>query len=87
MVSVYYIGMLENGQKFDFSCDWGQFIEFLFGVGYVIFGWDQGIVQMWVGDKVWLIIFGYFVYGEVGVFGVIFFNVILIFDVELMDVC
>lgn len=48
-VFVYYIGMLINGFKFDLSCDCNELFEFVFGVGMVIKGWDQGIVGM----KVW----------------------------------
>lgn len=86
MVSVHYTGTLENGQKFDSSRDRGEPIEFPLGVGYVIPGWDQGIAQMRVGDKVKLTIPANLGYGEAGVPGVIPPNATLIFDVELMDV-
>lgn len=86
MVVVYYCGIFEDGQQFDVSYDWGIFFSFFFGFGWVIKGWDEGVVGMKVGGKCKLVIFFDFVYGICGVGGVIFFNVILIFEVELFDV-
>lgn len=52
----------------------------------VIQGWDVGFVGMQVGEKCKLIIFFNFVYGECGIFGVIFKNVIFIFEIEFVKI-
>jgi FKBP-type peptidyl-prolyl cis-trans isomerase len=35
-----------NGQKFDASRDRGRPFQFTIGVGQVIRGWDEGVMQM-----------------------------------------
>ncbi|ADV68471.1 FKBP-type peptidyl-prolyl cis-trans isomerase [Deinococcus maricopensis] len=86
MVRVHYVGMLQDGTKFDSSRDRGEPIEFPLGVGYVIPGWDQGIAQLRVGDHARLTIPPHLGYGAGGVPGAIPPNATLIFDVELVDV-
>ena len=44
--------LVEGGTKFDSSVDRGQPFEFTIGVGQVIRGWDEGVIQMSVGEKV-----------------------------------
>lgn len=85
MVSVHYVGTLENGQKFDSSLDRGQPIEFKLGVGQVISGWDEGLEGVKVGGKRKLIIPSDLAYGPRKV-GTIPANSTLIFEVELMGV-
>lgn len=85
MVSVHYVGTLENGQKFDSSLDRGQPIEFKLGVGQVIPGWDEGLEGVKVGGKRKLIIPSDLAYGPRKV-GTIPANSTLIFEVELMGV-
>ena len=54
--SVHYTGWLKDGTKFDSSLDRGQSFRFRLEEGYVIKGWDEGIVWMKIGSKCKLII-------------------------------
>ena len=84
-VSVHYDGFLTNGQKFDSSRDRGQQFSFKLGQGQVIRGWDEGVAQMSVGQKVRMTISPDYGYGARGAGGVIPPNATLIFDVELFS--
>jgi peptidylprolyl isomerase len=50
-VKVHYIGTLENGDEFDNSYKREQPIEFEAGTGRMIKGFDEGIMEMSVGEK------------------------------------
>merc|ERR1712000_66453 len=53
MVSMHYHGTLaDTGNKFDASYDRGQPLRFKVGSGQVIKGWDQGLLDMCIGEKV-----------------------------------
>ena len=89
-VSVHYTGWLfdpsaENnkGPKFDSSLDRGELFDFPLGAGYVIKGWDEGVVGMKIGGKRTLVIPAEMGYGSRGAGGVIPPNATLIFEVEL----
>ena len=43
LVFAHYEGFLEDGTKFDSSHEKGKPFQFVFGVGRVIKGWDQGL--------------------------------------------
>lgn len=85
-LTVDYIGMLEDGAKFDSSLDSGQPFSFVLGAGKVIPGWDKGLEGMRVGEKRKLIVPPELAYGEQGFGDIIPPNATLIFEVELLSI-
>jgi FKBP-type peptidyl-prolyl cis-trans isomerase len=83
LVTVHYSGWLPDGTLFD-SSRGGSPIQFVLGAGYVIQGWDEGLLGMKVGGKRRLVIPSKLGYGERGYPGVIPSNSVLVFDVELV---
>jgi len=83
-VTVHYVGVLEDGTKFDSSLDRGQPFQFTLGVGQVIQGWDLGVVGMKIGEVRKLYIPSAYGYGEQGAGSSIPPNANLIFEVELL---
>jgi len=86
-VTVHYVGVFEDGTKFDSSLDRGEPFTFVLGASQVIQGWDLGVVGMKVGEIRRLYIPSEFGYGEAGSSnGAIPSNVNLIFDIELLAI-
>lgn len=86
IVTVNYVGTLENGTKFDSSIDRGQPFQFVLGTNSVIQGWELGVRGMKAGEKRKLTIPPELAYGESGAGGVIPPNAILIFEVDLISI-
>jgi len=88
-VTMEYTGWLyepsaaENrGKQFDSSVGRGDFKTEI-GVGRVIRGWDEGVVDMTLGEKALLTITGDYAYGARGFPGLIPPNATLLFQVQL----
>ncbi|MCK5413188.1 MAG: FKBP-type peptidyl-prolyl cis-trans isomerase [Candidatus Pacebacteria bacterium] len=85
-ISVHYTGTLKDGTKFDSSVDRDTPFSFTIGAGQVIQGWEQGTLDMKIGEKRKLTIPAELGYGATGAGGVIPPNATIIFDIELMGI-
>jgi peptidylprolyl isomerase/FKBP-type peptidyl-prolyl cis-trans isomerase FkpA len=85
-LTVDYTGTLEDGTKFDSSIGRAPFV-FTLGAGRVIQGWEQGMLNMKVGEQRRLTIPSSLGYGPQGAAGgLIPPNATLIFEVELLKI-
>ncbi|KAF8984009.1 Peptidyl-prolyl cis-trans isomerase fpr2 [Podila verticillata] len=86
-LSMHYTGTLhKTGAKFDSSRDRGRSFEFTLAIGQVIKGWDQGLLDMCVGEKRILTIPSNMAYGSRSMGSAIPANSALVFDVELLRI-
>ncbi|KAI1653112.1 hypothetical protein F4813DRAFT_375849 [Daldinia decipiens] len=85
-IQVHYRGTLaSNGKKFDASYDRGTPLSFKLGGGQVIKGWDQGLLDMCIGEKRTLTVPPEYGYGNRGV-GPIPAGSTLVFETELIGI-
>lgn len=84
-VIVHYEGFLEDGKKFDSSRDRNKPFEFRAGVGEVIKGWDEGVLNLPIGTRAMLLIPADLGYGSRAI-GPIPANATLYFDIEVIGV-
>ncbi|KAK6821055.1 hypothetical protein PG995_003299 [Apiospora arundinis] len=85
-VEMHYKGTLAaNGNKFDASYDRGVPFKFNLGTGQVIAGWDEGLLDMCIGEKRTLTIPPEKGYGQRGM-GPIPAGSTLVFETELLGI-
>ncbi|KAI9500068.1 hypothetical protein GGI25_004157 [Coemansia spiralis] len=86
-VAVHYTGRLfSDNTQFDSSHDRGVPLEFVLGQGQVIKGWDQGLLNMCIGEKRKLKIPADLGYGKRGAPPAIPADAALVFDAELVAI-
>jgi len=85
LLTMQYVGTLPDGTQFDSSYDHTEPFSFQLGEGHVIPGWDQGMVDMCIGEKRKLRVPPHLGYGETGA-GKIPPNSVLLFEVELIKI-
>ncbi len=90
IVNVHYTGWIDDngmpGRMFDSSVERGEPLTFPIGVGYVIKGWDEAVLDMQVGEKRRIFIPSNLGYGARGAGAAIPPNANLIFDVEFLSI-
>ncbi|KAJ5132273.1 FK506-binding protein 2 [Penicillium atrosanguineum] len=85
-VQMHYRGTLQDsGKEFDSSFKRNVPLSFKLGTGRVIKGWDQGLLDMCIGEKRTLTIPPEYGYGDRGV-GPIPGGATLIFETELVGI-
>jgi peptidylprolyl isomerase len=85
-VRVHYVGRLLNGTVFDSSIVRNRPIEFPAGMGKVIPGWDEIVMDMKTGEKRLVILPPEMAYGNRAVGEVIPPNSFLVFEMELINI-
>eukprot|EP01134_Creolimax_fragrantissima_P003211 CFRG3211T1 len=85
-IEMHYKGTLEDGTEFDQSYKRGSPLPFKLGAGHVIKGWDQGLLDMCIGEKRKLTIPSHLAYGERGYPGLIPGGATLVFEAELVSI-
>ncbi|XP_065883502.1 peptidyl-prolyl cis-trans isomerase FKBP2-like [Dysidea avara] len=85
-LSMHYTGTLDDGTEFDSSLPRNEPFVFTLGVGQVIKGWDQGLLNMCEGEKRKLVIPPDLGYGDRGAPPKIPGGAKLTFEVELLKI-
>jgi peptidyl-prolyl cis-trans isomerase A (cyclophilin A) len=84
---INYKGMFISGEVFDATeLHGGKPLEIQAGLGQVIPGWDQTLMEMAKGEKRLVVIPPELAYGTRGAGGVIPGNAFLVFEMELVDI-
>ncbi|KAK7056923.1 hypothetical protein VNI00_002641 [Paramarasmius palmivorus] len=86
IVSIHYVGTLEDGSKFDSSFDRGRPFQVELGSNTVIKGWEEGVLRLSKGEKAILTIPPDLAYGDRGVPPLIPPNATLNFEMELLEI-
>lgn len=86
LITVHYLGQLEDGSEFDSSYKKGRPFQCVIGTGKVIKGWDQGLMGMKVGGKRKLYVPASLAYGERQIGPLIKPHSNLVFEIELLEV-
>ncbi|VDM95848.1 unnamed protein product [Thelazia callipaeda] len=85
-LSVHYVGTLEDSTEFDSSKTRNKPFVFTLGMGQVIKGWDQGLLNMCEGEQRRLTIPSDLAYGSSGSPPKIPPDATLKFDIELLKI-
>lgn len=86
ILSMHYTGTLLDGKEFDSSRGRGEPFRFQIGVGQVVKGWDQGLLDMCIGEKRKLTVPPELGYGEAGAGDRIPAGATLVFETELTKI-
>jgi len=86
MLTMHYKGTLEDGNEFDSSYTRNEPFKFQLGIGQVIKGWDNGLLNMCPGEKRKLTIPSHLGYGDTGAGDRIPPKATLLFEVECIKV-
>ena len=82
-LKAHYIGKFLDGKTFQSSYDAGRPLSFR--QGQMVAGWNEALLQMYVGEKATLFIPSHLAYGENGIKNVIPANANLVFEVEIVE--
>merc|ERR1712137_95415 len=84
-LKMHYVGTFTDGKVFDSSRARGKPFQFIIGVGAVIKGWDEGVMEMSLGEKAKLNISSDYAYGSSPPQGIPP-DADMIFEVELLAI-
>ncbi|XP_053206732.1 FK506-binding protein 2-like [Panonychus citri] len=86
LLKMHYRGTLLDGTEFDSSYSRNEPFQFQLGINQVIQGWDQGLLDMCVGEKRKLTIPSHLGYGDNGAGNKIPPKATLLFEVECVSI-
>jgi FK506-binding protein 1 len=84
LVQAHYVGRFMDGKEFDSSRTRNKPLTYMIGIGSVIKGWDEGIMDMQLGEIAKLHVTSDYGYGLEGMPPIIPPNTDLEFEVELL---